>query len=76
MNPFEYRAPQSLNEVTAILSNDAHARIVSGNTDFINEMKEGIVNPKVVLSLSKISELTQINWSRKALVIGAMVKTY
>ena len=73
MNPFEYRAPQSLNEVTAILSNDAHARIVSGNTDFINEMKEGIVNPKVVVSLSKISELTQIKWSRKALVIGAMV---
>ena len=55
MNPFEYKAPQSLNEVTAILSNDAHARIVSGNTDFINEMKEGIVNPKVVVSLSKIS---------------------
>ena len=54
MNPFEYKAPQSLNEVTAILSNDAHARIVSGNTDFINEMKEGIINPNPKSSFTLI----------------------
>ena len=73
MNPFEYRTPQDLNEVTTILSDDPHARVVSGNTDLINEMKEGIVSPEVVVSLSNIRELAQINWSQDALIIGSMV---
>jgi xanthine dehydrogenase YagS FAD-binding subunit len=73
MNPFEYRAPREISEVTTILSDNPHARIVSGNTDLINEIKEGIVRPTVMVSLSKIRELSHITWSHDALVIGSMV---
>ena len=73
MNSFEYRMPQYINEVTALLSDNANARVVSGNTDLINEIKEGIVRPTVMVSLSKISKLSDITWSQDALVIGSMV---
>lgn len=71
MNPFQYHEPQSLSEAVALLSKaDAHA--ISGGSDLLDEVKEGIISPGQVISLASIPGLVGIAESDAGLNIGAM----
>jgi xanthine dehydrogenase YagS FAD-binding subunit len=73
LQPFEYVAAQSVDEAVALLSDrPGSARIVAGGTDLLSEIKEGVVTPAQLVSLSGIAGLNGINETAEGLAIGAM----
>jgi 4-hydroxybenzoyl-CoA reductase subunit beta len=55
---FEYRAPKSVAEAARILAGEgANAMLIAGGTDLLPNMKRRQMAPKVLVSLSGISEL-------------------
>jgi 4-hydroxybenzoyl-CoA reductase subunit beta len=55
---FEYRAPKTLAEATRILAGEGpNAMLIAGGTDLLPNMKRRQMAPKLLVSLSGISEL-------------------
>ena len=56
MRPFEYTEPQSLSEAVTLLTADpeADARVISGGTDLLSEIKDGTASPGILVSLSQV----------------------
>ena len=75
MRPFDYYAPQTLDEAVALLHQMRDARPVAGGTDIVVQMKEGRTKfpyPQMIVSLDRIGELKGIDFSEKdGLRIGA-----
>lgn len=76
MRPFDYYAPNTLDEAIALLHQLREgARPVAGGTDIVVQMKEGRTKfpyPQMVVSLDRISELRGITFSEtNGLRIGA-----
>jgi xanthine dehydrogenase YagS FAD-binding subunit len=72
MNPFEYAAPKTLNDTTALLSRKwGETEVLAGGTDLVTALKQGITAPKRVISLKNIAELKGIEVERKGIRIGA-----
>ncbi len=73
MKSFEYAAPKSVKEATALLSEQwGETEILAGGTDLLTSLKQEIISPKRVVSLKKISDLRGIKSEKNALRIGAM----
>lgn len=73
MNSFEYAAPTSLDEATALLSeNPGEVEILAGGTDLVTSLKQQIAAPKRLVSLRNISDLKGIKSGAKSVRIGAM----
>ena len=53
---FDYYAPESVEEVSKILTEHEDAMILSGGTDVLIKMKNGVLAPKVLVSLKKVIE--------------------
>ena len=73
MNGFQYHSPHSLEEAFALLEDygdDAH--IIAGGTALILFMKQRLVQPGHLLSLSKIPRLDGIAVTDEGVRIGAM----
>jgi len=75
MQSFEYVAPKSAEEVTALLaSKNGDARILAGGTDLIVQLREGRRSAKLVIDVKNIPELTQVTFdSNNGLRIGAAI---
>jgi CO/xanthine dehydrogenase FAD-binding subunit len=75
VRPFDYYAPQTLDEAVALLHQLPDARPVAGGTDIVVQMKEGRTKfpyPQMIVSLDRIGELKGIDFSEKnGLRIGA-----
>jgi CO/xanthine dehydrogenase FAD-binding subunit len=73
MQSFGYVAPASAEEVTALLADkNGDARILSGGTDLLVQLREGRRRAKLVIDVKNIPELTQITFDPKnGLRIGA-----
>ena len=76
MRPFDYYAPRSLSEATALLHElGEFGRPVAGGTDIVVQMKEGATRfhyPDAVVSLDRISDLKGISFDASGgLRIGA-----
>lgn len=75
MRPFDYYAPQTLDEAVALLHQMPDARPVAGGTDIVVQMKEARTKfpyPQMIVSLDRIGELKGIDFSEKdGLRIGA-----
>ena len=73
MHPFQYYEPQSLDEVTALLTgDDTGACIIGGGSDLLDEVKEGIISPASLVSLASVPDLVGIAENDEDLRIGAM----
>ncbi|MHB8520506.1 MAG: FAD binding domain-containing protein [Limisphaerales bacterium] len=73
MKTFEYAAPKTLKEATALLDDTwGKTEILAGGTDLITSMKQRIAEPARVVGLRHIGELKGIRVSRSAISIGAM----
>lgn len=75
---FDYAAPESLDEALALLAdNPGRARLVAGGTDLLPNLKHGIEEADVVVSLKRVPGLTDIVENPAAdcggLRLGAMV---
>ena len=74
MNKFEYFEPQSVDDLLSLLEEYGEgAKILAGGTDLIPQMKRGLIVPRVLLSLSKISDLQKVEEDQGGLRIGAMI---
>jgi len=72
MKSFEYAAPGTLKEATALLSEKwGETEILAGGTDLVTSLKQHLTTPKRVVSLRNISELKGIQTAGKTLRIGA-----
>jgi carbon-monoxide dehydrogenase medium subunit len=72
MRSFDYFAPQSLGEATALLRRyGTKAKLLAGGTDLFIRLERRVVEPSVVVDLKKIRALQGIKTSAKGLTIGA-----
>ena len=72
MKSFEYAAPSTLKEATALLSDKwGETEILAGGTDLVTSLKQHLTTPSRVVSLRNISELKGIQTAGKAVRIGA-----
>lgn len=74
MHPFEYFAPNTLDEAIALLRReDSQTNIIAGGTDLIVEIKEQIRRPDCLVDINKIDELDGLHYDDTAgLRIGAL----
>src|SRR5919198_2818949 len=69
---FEYRAPESLEEVWAALDEAGDdARLIAGGTALLLLMKQRLVRPALLVSLKRLGSLSEIRNEYGALRIGA-----
>jgi xanthine dehydrogenase YagS FAD-binding subunit len=73
MKSFEYAAPKTLKEATALLSDKwGETEVLAGGTDLVTSLKQNITAPKRVVSLKNIPELRGIRVEKNTVSIGAM----
>ena len=72
MKSFDYFAPQSLGDATALLRRyGTKAKLLAGGTDLFIRLERRAVEPGVVVDLKKIRALQGIKAGAKGLTIGA-----
>jgi xanthine dehydrogenase YagS FAD-binding subunit len=73
MTNFKIAQPQSAEQVLALLSKGGEkVSLMAGGTDLLTEIKEGVVEPDLVVDLGAIRELAFIRKDRDGVHIGAM----
>jgi carbon-monoxide dehydrogenase medium subunit len=70
-----YIAPTTIDEVLALLAEHGdEAKIIAGGQSLIVFLRQGLLDPRVLIGLKQITELAQIRLSNEGnLTIGAMV---
>jgi 4-hydroxybenzoyl-CoA reductase subunit beta len=68
---FEYKRPENLEELLFLLSQYEEAALLAGGTDLIPRMKMGLKQPKIILSLSAMNDLSYVRQEGETLKIGA-----
>jgi xanthine dehydrogenase YagS FAD-binding subunit len=75
MNNYKYAQPTSINEAVGLLSSSwGETEVLSGGTDLVTSLKQGITTPSLLVSLKKVSGLDGISMSGGNLTIGATTK--
>ncbi len=73
MKNFRFAEPKSVEQVLALLARaDEKISLLAGGTDLLTEMKEGVVEPDLVVDLSAIKQLAFIKKDKNGMYIGAM----
>jgi xanthine dehydrogenase YagS FAD-binding subunit len=73
MKSFEYAAPKTIQEATALLADSwGKTEILAGGTDLVTSLKQRITQPERVVSLRNIAELRGIESTGGGVQIGAM----
>jgi xanthine dehydrogenase YagS FAD-binding subunit len=74
MKAFQHIVPNSLQEVVALLNeHPIQSRILAGGLDLLGEMKEHIIEPDMLISISQLDGLTGIRTENGITHIGAAV---
>jgi xanthine dehydrogenase FAD-binding subunit len=75
---FDYAAPTSLAQATALLAGaKGEARVLAGGTDLIVQLREHLRDADLVVDLKKIPELMELSYSpREGMRLGASVPCY
>ena len=78
MNNFDYAAPTTLAEATALLAaSRGTARILAGGTDLIVQLREHLREADLVINIKRVPELTQcLDSDAGGLRLGAAVPCY
>src|SRR5512140_3548127 len=73
MRKFDLMEPRSLAEACAILADDCNAKAVAGGTALLTIIKQGLLLPKSLVNLKKISDGAAITFDPvQGLRIGAL----
>jgi CO/xanthine dehydrogenase FAD-binding subunit len=70
---FEYFKPKTISETLKLLAKHKKAQILSGGTDIVNEIKEGIAKPEALIDIKGLAALKKIEFKNNKLTIGALV---
>lgn len=74
MKAFKFASPTSVDDAVALLSDTwGETEILAGGTDLITSLKQGLVEPNLVVSLDKVKGLDGISASGGKLRIGSRV---
>ncbi|HAF85943.1 MAG TPA: molybdopterin dehydrogenase [Sphaerochaeta sp.] len=75
LDTFAYKAPQSKELLLDMLATgDSEVKLLSGGTDLLVNIRNGVYHPKVVVDLKKIPGFDAITWDKRAgLTIGPSV---
>jgi CO/xanthine dehydrogenase FAD-binding subunit len=74
MHQFMYASPGSIGESLSLLSgNRGSARILTGGTDLIVQMRSGAITPHLLIDVKNIPEFNNLSLSAECLTIGAAV---
>jgi carbon-monoxide dehydrogenase medium subunit len=75
---FDYAAPTSLKEATALLAEvNGTARILAGGTDLLVQLRERLREADLVVDVKRIPELMELSYTpRQGLRLGASVACY
>lgn len=69
---FDYQKPDSISEALDLLEKHKEkARVLSGGTDLVNELKLGFKVPEIIVDLKGIAELKKIELKNNKLFIGS-----
>ena len=69
---FDYLRPKNLDEAVKLLGQHDDAKVLAGGHSLIPAMKLRLAQPKTVIDISRISDLSYIRESRDKILIGAM----
>jgi aerobic carbon-monoxide dehydrogenase medium subunit len=69
---FEYHRPQTLNEAVRLLSTAQDAKILAGGHSLVPAMKFRLAQPKAIIDISRITDLSYIREANGQIQIGAM----
>jgi 4-hydroxybenzoyl-CoA reductase subunit beta len=70
---FDLREPETVDEVAALLAeHPGEAMLIAGGTDLLPNMKHGLFEPKVLVSLARVEALRGVRETADGLSIGAM----
>lgn len=73
MRHFDLAEPKSLQEACTILANEPDAKAIAGGTALLTIIKQGLLLPKTVVNLKKISAASEIAYdSTNGLRVGAL----
>jgi 4-hydroxybenzoyl-CoA reductase subunit beta len=73
MPEFDLQRPTSIAEVAAILAQAPDARILAGGTDLVPSLRRGIEHPAVLVDITTVRGLADINVTDAGIVLGAGV---
>ena len=78
MKDFEYQTATTVDEAVSLLAaRGERARVLTGGTDLIVQLREGLREADLVVDVKKISELMELSYSPAAgLKLGAAVPCY
>jgi CO/xanthine dehydrogenase FAD-binding subunit len=69
----DYAKPKFLKEALEIISQSSNPYILAGGTDLIDMIKEGSVQPDMIVDLKGIEQFNQLTFKNDTLFIGAAV---
>lgn len=69
---FEYFRPQTIDEAVGLLSSKEDAKVLAGGHSLVPAMKFRLAQPKTVIDISRITDLSYIREANGQLHIGAM----
>ncbi len=73
MKQFKLAQPQTIEQAASLLSNTAKkCMLMAGGTDLLDELKNEIASPEIVVDLLSISGLSYITQENQGLKIGAL----
>lgn len=72
MKQFKIAEPQTLEQVTSLSPENRTYCLMAGGTDLLGELKDGIIEPEIVVDLNTISGLSYIKKDRSGVRIGAL----
>ncbi|MFL2759478.1 MAG: FAD binding domain-containing protein [Dehalococcoidia bacterium] len=73
MKTFTFKEPSELERASDLLRNGTRGYLLAGGTDLVTEMKQGIIEPHLLVSTSQIQEMSDIEWDQSGVRIGSMV---
>ena len=73
MKTFTFHKPTELEEASKLLKNVGQGHLLAGGTDLVTEMKQGVIEPNLLISASDIKDMSGMVWNNSGLTIGSMV---
>lgn len=74
MRDFEYAAPTTLGQLTALLHKHGNeARLLAGGTDLIEQIRTERAAPELVIDVKRVPEMNELGIKNDELIIGAAV---
>ena len=73
LTDFTYHKPDSIEKVFKLIEETENPALLAGGTDVLVEIKKGLRNNDVIISLKEINELKLLSHDNKNLILGAGV---